>query len=118
MGRLVSERGMLEAIRKAAKIGGWSMYHTWISIHSASGFPDLVLVHPDRGIVFAELKTERAKVRPEQSAWLDVLRAAASSNRSVWVCLWRPEHLIAAAEFLLGQRADPPGIWPIAEDAR
>jgi hypothetical protein len=109
---------MLEAIRKAARIGGWAMYHTWISVRSPAGFPDLVLVHPERGIVFAELKTERAKVRPEQSAWLDTLRAAAGSNRAMWICLWRPEHLTAAIEFLVGQRADPPGIWEVAEDAR
>jgi hypothetical protein len=112
------ESDMLESLREAAKLGGWAFYHTWFSKRSGRGFPDLVLVHPSRGIIFAELKTARGRVRPEQAAWLDALRAAASSNRAVWVCLWRPEHLIAAAEFLLGQRSAPPGIWPIAEDTR
>lgn len=47
------------------------------------GFPDLVLAR--ERVVFAELKSERGKVQPEQSDWLERLRAAGAEAH-----LWRP----------------------------
>jgi hypothetical protein len=51
------------------------------------GFPDLVLVR--ERIIFAELKTDTGRLRPDQTAWLDALGAAAGTNVEVHV--WRPK---------------------------
>lgn len=51
-----------------------------------AGFPDLCLVR-DR-VVFAELKNERGKVRPEQAEWLAALEAS-----GVEAYVWRPDDL-------------------------
>jgi|6_EtaG_2_1085325.scaffolds.fasta_scaffold93098_1 hypothetical protein len=51
------------------------VYHTWSSINSPSGFPDLCLCRPsDSTIIFIELKSERGKVTPTQEAWLRGLK--------------------------------------------
>lgn len=49
------------------------------------GLPDLILVHPVTGaVIFAELKTPRGVVSPDQRRWLDAL--GKSPNRTV---VWR-----------------------------
>ena len=53
-------------------------------IVSSKGFPDLVIAGP-MGTVFAELKSQTGRVRPEQQEWLSLL---ARSNDHVYV--WRP----------------------------
>lgn len=71
-----------------AKLCGWRYYHTFDSRRSTVGFPDLLLVHPKRRLViFAELKTDRGKETPEQSAWLTDLLAAGQT-----AVTWRPKH--------------------------
>lgn len=67
-----------------ARRQGWRWYHTHRSDRSPAGFPDLCLVRPPR-LLFAELKTERGKPTPEQSAWLADLAAAGQECH-----LWRP----------------------------
>ena len=47
------------------------------------GFPDLVAVHPTRGVLWRELKSAKGRVSPEQQAWLDVL-VAAGQDAGVW----------------------------------
>lgn len=42
----------------------------------AAGFPDLVLVHPLRGVLWIELKMPKGRLKPEQVAWLVALRSA------------------------------------------
>lgn len=79
-----SERQFQAAILEAAKVLRWRTYHTWSSMHSASGFPDLVLVRRPR-VIFAELKSETGQVSEDQQAWIDDLRA---SGQRVFV--WRP----------------------------
>ena len=71
-----------------AKIYGWAHYHTWTSIKSVPGWPDLVLCRPPR-IIFAELKTETGKATEAQAWWLDLL----SRCDGVEVALWRPQDL-------------------------
>jgi VRR-NUC domain len=48
----------------------------------AVGFPDLVLCAPGR-LIFVELKCGRNKLTPEQSEWLEALRAA-GQEAHVW----------------------------------
>ena len=63
-------------VRPAAEAQGWLCYHTHDSRRSPSGFPDLVLVRPPR-LIFAELKSQRGRVRPDQQAWIVALEAVA-----------------------------------------
>jgi hypothetical protein len=57
----VSERDLTGYVRDVARAFGWRRYHTWISKHSAAGFPDEVLVRGER-LLFAELTREKAKL--------------------------------------------------------
>jgi hypothetical protein len=109
----VTENDFLMAIREAAQVGGWACFHPWISIRSTPGFPDLVLVHPQRGIAFVELKGPRGRLRLSQVNWLNLLKSAAALNNAVWVCLWAPGDLDEAVAWLVGQRSAPPGQWEI-----
>lgn len=85
---MIREKDFLEQIRELAKIFGWEYYHTWQSIHSPRGFPDIVLVRPPR-IIFAELKSSSGKLSPAQKRWLDQLMQCPG----VEAYLWRPEDL-------------------------
>lgn len=60
------------AVVDLARTLRWRVYHSWTSIRSADGFPDLVLVKHPR-VIFAELKTKRGAFTPEQVAWLSEL---------------------------------------------
>lgn len=89
-----SEREFQQHIIGAAEQLGWRCYHATAAKDGAPGFPDLVLAHPTRGIVFAELQTNRGKPSPEQQDWLLVLRAAAQlTNGGVQVRIWKPDDL-------------------------
>ena len=101
-----------------AKIFQWKYYHTWRSIHSPAGFPDCVMVKPPR-LIFAELKSEKGVVSPEQQEWLDLLeqvgkdtkvydhvlsqdaiQALCEKGTLVEVYLWRPDDIETIAEIL------------------
>ena len=59
-------------IVRTARMLGWMVYHTFDSRRSAEGFPDLVMVRDGR-LIFAELKSQKGKRRPEQGDWLNEL---------------------------------------------
>lgn len=80
-----TEAGFQRAVVDLARLYGWRCYHTWRSIHSPSGFPDLVLVRTPR-VIFAELKRERGRLSPLQEAWLCDLREC----QGVETYEWRP----------------------------
>jgi hypothetical protein len=95
-----SEAQFQAAVADLAERLGWLVYHTHDSRRSNPGFPDLVLVRRDR-LIFAELKTEKGKVKPAQAQWLDALRAATVNlidpaaqalgvKAGVGVYVWRP----------------------------
>lgn len=91
----LSARAMLDAampeaewqaqVIEAAQRLGWRVYHTLDSRGSTPGFPDLVLCREAQGagrparLVFAELKRERGRLSPTQTAWLAVLRQSAEA---------------------------------------
>ena len=105
---LLSEREFTSQLRDATRLMGWLRYHTWTSRHSPAGFPDEVLVRPPRTI-FAELKAEKGKLRPEQMRWLDEL---AECGHEVYV--WRPSMLTEIIEHLrprFSMGGTGPGLW-------
>lgn len=79
---------------ECAQLHGWRVAHFrpartdrgWRTPVQAdgAGFPDLVLARYGE-LIFAELKSERGKVRPEQADWLDHLEGQGRE-----VHLWRP----------------------------
>jgi hypothetical protein len=85
----VTEKQLQAQVVQLAQLGGWRTYHTHDSRRSAPGFPDLVLVRPPR-LVFAELKSENGRIRPEQEMWLEALAGCAEAPESH---LWRPRDL-------------------------
>jgi hypothetical protein len=85
----MTEKELQNNVRAAALLFGWRFYHTWMSIRSAKGFPDCVLVRGER-LLFAELKAVRGKVSAEQQAWLDDLDAVGAE-----AYLWRPAHWLS-----------------------
>ena len=88
----VSEEDLSAWVVDAARLHGWRVWFQpdWVYRLIARdmerarrrrrwpdpGFPDLWLVHPERGLLVLELKSARGTVRPEQREWLDLLRAA------------------------------------------
>lgn len=89
-----------EVVRTARALG-FLVYHTYDSRRSDKGFPDLTMVRRDR-VLFAELKTQKGRIRPEQRVWLDRLAAGPGE-----VYLWRPDDA-PEVEAVLGSRHAPP----------
>ncbi len=99
----VNERIWQDQVVTLARMNGWHVFHP--SPHQVRpgvfrsdgvGFPDLVLAHRERGLIFAELKTERGKVSPAQKAW-----ALAIAPHAEWY-LWRPSQIDLIAKRLGG----------------
>ena len=89
----------------AAKRGGWLVHAErtsrtqsgrWATaIQGHAGFPDLVLLHRDRGLLFCELKRKPNRIEPAQQAWIGTLQVMDVPVRVVWVpeqmrefCTW------------------------------
>ena len=83
--RWTHEKYFTKSVIKAASLFGWWSYHTHRSELSGPGFPDLVMLHPDHGIVYAELKMPKGKLTDHQKKWRDLLL----SIDERWF-LWRP----------------------------
>ena len=100
--RDASEADFQTTVMALAKQYGWLTFHA--SPHQVGpvwrtdgrGFPDLVLAHPTRGVIFAELKTERGRMTEAQGDWGDAL-----SPHVEWYC-WRPSQLQLIAKRLSG----------------
>lgn len=65
--------------RRCPGCGAWTA-----GARNAAGLPDLILVRRPR-LVWVELKSDRGTLRPEQTVWLEELRASGQE-----VYLWRP----------------------------
>jgi len=95
----VTERDLREQVRDLCKLFGWKMYFSWTSIHSPRGFPDLVLANPEqKRVIFAELKSDKGTVTPQQQEWLDTLEACGQE-----VYVWKPGDIEGIAEILRAQ---------------
>ena len=103
----MTEAQFLGFVTDLAKWCGWLVFHPtpaltpagqWRTHYSGhAGFPDLVLVHPTRGVIFAELKTERGKVTAGQRQWLNALDDAGAT-----AVVWRPQDTDTIKNILRG----------------
>lgn len=88
----ISEAAFLQQVKALAYIHGWAFHHQSpmrtprgkIITGGSVGFPDLVLAHKVRGVIFAELKTTKGKTTAAQDDWLERL------GPHVECYLWRP----------------------------
>lgn len=90
-----------------ARWNGWLVHHTrpaqvgsrWMTaIEGDAGFPDLVLAHPTRGVIFAELKRQTGRLSKPQEAWNTRLQAGAECY------VWRPSDSLYIAQRLRGEQ--------------
>lgn len=79
-----TERDWQRTVMALLRLHGWRVYHTWLSIRSAPGFPDIIAVR-DRRLVAIELKSARGALSDEQREWLEALAAAGVETH-----VWRP----------------------------
>lgn len=82
----VNEKAFTQTVVQAFKATGHLVYHTYDSRRSEPGFPDLTIVHPERGVVFAELKTADGRLSRAQKTWIATLEQAGAR-----VFVWRPD---------------------------
>ena len=96
-----NEALFLDQVCTIARLQGWLVFHptphrvgaaAWRT--DGKGFPDLVLAHQTRGVLFAELKTDDGKMSAGQLVW----RAALVNNAEYH--LWRPQDLQEIAKRL------------------
>ena len=95
----MSEKDFQQQVVTMAHALGWKTYHTLYSIKSALGYPDLTMVSTrQHRIIFAELKTEKGKISPNQAAWLEALR----TPKLVEVYTWRPSDIATIQQCMEG----------------
>lgn len=90
---VMSEADLQRSVIEAARWQGWLVHHCraaqrqsgqWATpIQGDAGFPDLILLHADHGLLVRELKSARGKVTAEQAQWLDTF-AAKGLDAGVW----------------------------------
>jgi hypothetical protein len=74
------------AIIDLAKAEGWlvlAFATELVSPRSSPGFPNLVLAHPRRGVLFRQVTTDKGPLSSEQIRWLGVLRGS-GADADVW----------------------------------
>lgn len=89
----MSEAEFQSQVIEIARMYGWKVSHfrpaqirpgRWATpIQGDAGFPDLVLAHPTRGVLFAELKKEKGRLSAGQVAWIRTL-IAGGAEAYVW----------------------------------
>jgi hypothetical protein len=98
----ISEADFLTQVKALAYLNHWSCHHSQPSLTrrgqyittGSAGFPDLVMAHEERGLIFAELKTSKGKASEAQLSWLRTLHPHAECY------LWRPDDLTFIAQRL------------------
>jgi hypothetical protein len=78
-----TERQFQAAVVALAQWCDWRTFHPWLSVHSAGGWPDLVLLRGER-LICAELKVGNRQPTLLQRAWLDELAAVRGVESYCW----------------------------------
>lgn len=115
----MTEKAFMDAVIELAETYGWLWAHVPDKLYKlaakegridamggAKGLPDLIMVHPAdtwRPIIFAELKTEKGTVQPEQTTWLEALDRGHMMENYVVVRLWRPSDMPEIIRVLSGE---------------
>ncbi|MFZ4431612.1 MAG: hypothetical protein ACOYOQ_00295 [Microthrixaceae bacterium] len=120
----MTEREWQRQVIQLARGYGWEVFHVGdsrrqlksgklVGDRQIAGFPDLTLVHPSRGFVFAELKSDTGKPTERQIEVLDLLATASrAAMAKVAVQLWRPRDLDdRVIPLLAGTGGDRLGGW-------
>jgi hypothetical protein len=104
---MITEKEFQNAVVELAKWTGWMVYHPLPAQNSRGhwrtptlgdvGFPDLVLAHSTKGVIFAELKSRIGKVSDAQMNWITTIRAAGHE-----AYVWRPADLPYIKDILTG----------------
>ena len=83
----VPEKEFARAFEQALEYAGFKLvYHVYDARRSNPGFPDYCAVNiSKKRVLYAELKSERGRVRPEQAAWI-----AALGHCGQEAYIWRP----------------------------
>lgn len=124
----MTEAELQNLIISLADLTGWRHFHAPDNRPSGNtgrvqrvtpGWPDLTLVRGTR-LIFAELKTEKGRVSPEQEVWLAELAAIGQAvaflaeqaildgpHPSIETYVWRPSDWPAVQQ-LLAQRGNRP----------
>lgn len=82
----VSEKAFQGQVERYARMMGWRCFHTWNSMRSVAGFPDLICLRGGEMVV-AELKSATGKTTEAQEQWLFSFRAVPGAR----VFVWRPD---------------------------
>lgn len=108
---MMTEAAFQADVIEAATWCGWKVQHTraartpsggWSTpISGHIGFPDLVLAHPNRGVIFAELKSPTGRLSGCQTEWIQTLFAAGAE-----VYCWRPADWEQIVNRLQGKRPE------------
>jgi hypothetical protein len=94
----MTEKELQAHIIELARWHGWRIHHdlpaldtrgNWRThIQGNPGFPDLLIAHPQRGVIAAELKSPAGKITKDQALWL-----AALEDQTIDAYLWQPKDL-------------------------
>ena len=93
----ITERDFQTTVVEMARVLGWSVHGVLeqrkYAKRLSKGFPDLVLARQAKAgwwgrVIYAELKSQKGRVSPEQQAWIDLLKACHQE-----VYLWRPSDM-------------------------
>ena len=101
------ERDFQKQVVHLFQLGGWGTYSVPDSRRaSMSGYPDLTMWSPDGRLIFAELKREKGRVRPEQIVTLSELARCVDE-----VYLWYPSDLDEIVKLVKTKLDLPLTLW-------
>ena len=95
-----SERDFVQKVVSLFRLCGWRIYHTWNSLHSEPGFPDLIALKGHRMVV-AEAKSQKGVVTEAQQAWLDAFKLVCKE-----VFVWRPSGWVEIVKIAQSSRKE------------